>query len=195
MKALIMWDEETFWLGVLRAVPEEENAEKYFKDYITKRGGEILVNNFGLSPEEAESETAWAFANINDTLETEEHILTVYSGIDGLLAHFFVEGSPETRIALVDIPEPEKEQAGKKELDMAEPGMKACTCGCREFGAHMRCYHDVIVDPDNNYLGECAEGGTAIYEAEEPYGPYCCMNCGREYDELSDLPVYNGSGN
>lgn len=67
--------------------------------------------------------------------------------------------------------------------------MKRCKiCGCTEFSAHQRIYTDIIVDGDNHFIKNDSQNNSiAIYESENPYGPYTCKTCGMEYDELNDL--------
>lgn len=60
-------------------------------------------------------------------------------------------------------------------------------CGHKHFYAHQRCYVEVIVDDQNDVLGEADTYPTCIYEAESPYGPYVCTNCGTAYEELPRL--------
>jgi hypothetical protein len=55
----------------------------------------------------------------------------------------------------------------------------ACECGNNEFSASQRCYHDVVVDGENNWVRD--EG---VSESETPYGPYTCTKCGKIHDEL-----------
>lgn len=60
---------------------------------------------------------------------------------------------------------------------------KACpSCGCRKFYAHQVAYHDVIVNGNGIF-----EEDAGVYESDEPYGPYSCANCGREFEELDGL--------
>jgi|ETNmetMinimDraft_8_1059916.scaffolds.fasta_scaffold751084_1 hypothetical protein len=56
---------------------------------------------------------------------------------------------------------------------------KCLECENTSFRAHQRCYHDVTVDENNNFLDNIE-----IYMTEKPYGPYTCTKCGRIYDEL-----------
>lgn len=64
--------------------------------------------------------------------------------------------------------------------------MFVCECGCTEFYAHQRCTMDIKVDGDNNFLDTMPDDANcAIYDAETPFGPYECVECGREYDYLS----------
>lgn len=65
--------------------------------------------------------------------------------------------------------------------------MRRCKCGCTRFYAHQVCRADIIVDQDNNFMGDL-NGHISVYDAEEPYGPYTCEKCGAEYDSLDDLP-------
>lgn len=61
--------------------------------------------------------------------------------------------------------------------------MKRCDCGNDEFHAHQEVCTDVVVNADNLFLN-----GGEPYESDNPYGPYTCVECGKEYEELSDLP-------
>ena len=59
---------------------------------------------------------------------------------------------------------------------------RRCVCGNTRFIAHQVCYHDVIVDNDNNFARNIDIG-----EAENPYGPYICTVCDAEYENLDEL--------
>lgn len=62
-------------------------------------------------------------------------------------------------------------------------------CKSTEFSAHQLCRMDVIVNGDNIFERNFSENAAAdIYDAETPYGPYECMTCGAEYDDLEALP-------
>ena len=54
-----------------------------------------------------------------------------------------------------------------------------CECGGDHFMTHQIARHDIIVDTNGNFLAD-----SGIYDAEKPYGPFTCIACGREYDEL-----------
>lgn len=46
---------------------------------------------------------------------------------------------------------------------------------------------DVKVDGDNNFLDTMPDDSwSSIYDAEDPFGPYECIECGAEYDTLED---------
>lgn len=61
----------------------------------------------------------------------------------------------------------------------------ACKCGGNRFVAHQRVYVDVVVDGDNYFLENCGKDtDDAIYEAEDPYGPYTCLKCEKVDDDL-----------
>ncbi|MBQ3570206.1 MAG: hypothetical protein IJA20_05970 [Methanocorpusculum sp.] len=64
-----------------------------------------------------------------------------------------------------------------------------CVCGCNRFYAHQQLYADVIVDGGNNFIGNGVDDNlsNSISESGKPYGPYTCIMCGREYDDLEDL--------
>ena len=56
-----------------------------------------------------------------------------------------------------------------------------CECGSERFSAHQQCYHDVIVDENGNF-----EKDDGIYQSNNPYGPFTCIECDREYEELTE---------
>ena len=66
--------------------------------------------------------------------------------------------------------------------------MECTHCGNKEFNAHQVCRMDVVVDGDNNWVSNPggADSAASIYDSENPFGPYTCTDCGKEYDELQD---------
>jgi hypothetical protein len=66
--------------------------------------------------------------------------------------------------------------------------MFKCKCGGTEFSAHQILRVDIVVDGDNEFIRNENEldDSLAIYDAEAPYGPYVCRNCGMEYDNMED---------
>lgn len=56
-----------------------------------------------------------------------------------------------------------------------------CKCGSDRFMAHQICRHDVVVNDHGVWLED-----RGIYDSEKPYGPFTCMDCGQEYDELPE---------
>lgn len=58
----------------------------------------------------------------------------------------------------------------------------ACECGNKEFTASQKCYHTVKVDELGNFVEN-----VDIFEAESPYGPFVCTNCGKSYENLDEL--------
>lgn len=61
-------------------------------------------------------------------------------------------------------------------------------CGHDEFAAHQVCHMDVIVDGSNNFLhGAGKTTAECIYESDAPFGPYTCVKCGAQFDELTDM--------
>lgn len=59
---------------------------------------------------------------------------------------------------------------------------RKCRCGSDEFNAHQLTRHDVIVDAAGAYKKDIG-----VYDAEYPYGPFTCTQCGAEFDELEAL--------
>lgn len=67
--------------------------------------------------------------------------------------------------------------------------MRQCECGCTEFYAHQVCHLDVVVDGDNEWLrNPDNDTDAAIYHSGTPFGPYTCVSCGEEYDDIKDIP-------
>lgn len=61
----------------------------------------------------------------------------------------------------------------------------ACKCGSNEFSAFQVCRHDIVVDSQNNYIrGLCGQADQDIYDSDDPYGPYTCMRCHTQYDDI-----------
>lgn len=63
--------------------------------------------------------------------------------------------------------------------------MKCKHCGGEMFTAHQLCRMDVLVNESGDFLSDMPDG-PAIYDAENPYGPFQCCGCGAEYDELAE---------
>lgn len=58
-------------------------------------------------------------------------------------------------------------------------------CGGTRFIAHQLVRMDVIVDAEWNFIANVSDKAESdIYDAEEPYGPYTCAECGMEYENL-----------
>lgn len=57
-----------------------------------------------------------------------------------------------------------------------------CKCGGKRFMAHQISRHDVIVNEHGDWLAD-----HGIYDSETPYGPFTCLTCGQEYDELPKI--------
>lgn len=58
--------------------------------------------------------------------------------------------------------------------------MSKCTkCGNGRFYASQRCYHDIVVDANGEWIEDIA-----ISDAEKPYGPYICTECDESFEEL-----------
>lgn len=58
-------------------------------------------------------------------------------------------------------------------------------CGGKEFSASQVVRVNVVVDIDNHFLRNESENMVnSVYDADNPYGPYTCINCGEEYVNL-----------
>lgn len=67
--------------------------------------------------------------------------------------------------------------------------MRACKkCGCREFYGHQLVRMDVICTGEGFERNIHEDISTDIYDAEKPYGPFSCVDCGEQYDEYKDIP-------
>ena len=60
-----------------------------------------------------------------------------------------------------------------------------CECGNKEFYAHQLCRMDIICDEDGNWVKNTPNDQSCVYDAENPYGPFTCTKCRKEYGELS----------
>lgn len=67
---------------------------------------------------------------------------------------------------------------------------RVCTCGNDGFEAHQICRHLIRVDGNNDFIDD-TEG---VYGAEQPYGPFQCLSCGKEYAEFEDIPEQKKRG-
>lgn len=61
-----------------------------------------------------------------------------------------------------------------------------CKCGSRKFYASQIVYHDVITDERGFFSEEVGMG-----ECENPHGPFTCVDCGAEYDDLNTMEERN----
>lgn len=61
-----------------------------------------------------------------------------------------------------------------------------CQCGCAEFIARQVIRADIVVDDSGAFLRN-VEGGleAGVYDSSTPYGPFTCVKCGTEYEELT----------
>ncbi|MCC2255549.1 hypothetical protein LKD70_14185 [Ruminococcus sp. CLA-AA-H200] len=67
--------------------------------------------------------------------------------------------------------------------------MKKCVCGNTTFYAHQVCRLDIVVDGDNEFVRNAfATADASIYDSGNPYGPYTCTSCNREYGDWDDIP-------
>ena len=60
-------------------------------------------------------------------------------------------------------------------------------CGCSSFYAHQQCRVDIVVDNNNNFVQNLIDDkdlGDSVYDSETPYGPYQCIECGKEFEEI-----------
>jgi len=62
-----------------------------------------------------------------------------------------------------------------------------CKCGNDKFIGHQILRVDIMVDEHGEFYGNINPNGKILnncYDAERPYGPFGCTECGKEYDEL-----------
>lgn len=60
-----------------------------------------------------------------------------------------------------------------------------CKCGCDRFFAHQLLRVEIIVDGKGYYEEDAGKTlADSIYDAET-YGPYTCVECGAEYEDLT----------
>lgn len=63
-------------------------------------------------------------------------------------------------------------------------------CGKNQFIGHQIIRADVLVSGKGEFEGNLPGGLEGhIYDAEKPYGPFTCVCCGAEYDELIEEPL------
>lgn len=63
--------------------------------------------------------------------------------------------------------------------------MECTICGGTLFGGHQNTHMDVIVTGDGLFHDNVPGGADAgIYDSSQPYGPFQCVCCGAEYEEL-----------
>lgn len=73
--------------------------------------------------------------------------------------------------------------------------MLRCNCGCETFLAHQRIYVDIYVDSSLNFASNLHDDlEKSIYEADNPYGPYTCKRCSKEYDDDSGEMIETSPG-
>lgn len=62
-----------------------------------------------------------------------------------------------------------------------------CQCGNDRFVGHQILRVEVITDEHGDFYENLSCGlEKSIYDAGNPYGPFTCTECGKEYDELMD---------
>ena len=60
-----------------------------------------------------------------------------------------------------------------------------CVCGNDKFIGHQVVRADIVVNQDGDFDSNLECGlDAAVYDTEDPYGPFTCTACGKEYDEL-----------
>lgn len=62
------------------------------------------------------------------------------------------------------------------------------SCNHEEFTASQVCRVSVVVDAKNHFIknqGKRME--EAVFDADDPYGTYSCVQCGKEYEDLNEL--------
>ena len=58
-------------------------------------------------------------------------------------------------------------------------------CGSKRFIGHQLIRADVYVDENGDFDGNLPGGlEAAIYDSEKPYGPFTCIKCSEEFNEL-----------
>lgn len=61
-------------------------------------------------------------------------------------------------------------------------------CGHEEFSGNQICRVNVVVDAKNNFIRNQEKTMEAsVYDADNPYGMYSCLNCGKEYEDVCVL--------
>ena len=60
-----------------------------------------------------------------------------------------------------------------------------CECGNDKFYAHQVCHMDVVVNEHNDWESNHPDSESCCYESDNPFGPYVCTECDKEYPDLS----------
>lgn len=65
--------------------------------------------------------------------------------------------------------------------------MKCKKCGHDEFNGHQLTRSNVVVDESGRFLRNHSDDPAKdIYDLERPYGPFKCLKCGAECDEMDE---------
>lgn len=59
-----------------------------------------------------------------------------------------------------------------------------CSCGNPEFYAHQVCRMDIVCDGSGNWIKNTPSDDSSCYDADNPFGPFTCTKCRKEYEEL-----------
>jgi len=67
-------------------------------------------------------------------------------------------------------------------MEIAE--MARCSCGNGEFYAHQVCHMDIVCDGGGEWVRNTPSDDSCCYESINPFGPFTCTKCRKEYEEL-----------
>lgn len=67
--------------------------------------------------------------------------------------------------------------------------MKCSVCSHAKFFGHQVVHTNIVCDEKGSFYSNTKNGLDAeVYEFREPFGPFQCVFCGAEYEELTDVP-------
>lgn len=112
--------------------------------------------------------------NLNNLLDSQAQSKGVY------IAHIDM-GADETSLE-VELDE------GNIAFSLMVKNNECPDCGKNEFSANQVCRVNVVVDNLNNFIrNQDNNMESSVYDADNPFGPYSCMDCGFSFDEIDEL--------
>lgn len=138
---------------------------------------------------------AAAVRRVYEDFDVDEHVaLFVEASVKGTSGvpklSVLVEDAKEINEMLLTLAEAfEDIESGTSEREQKAYTRCCPNCGGVSFSGHQVLHIDVLVDIETgDFLGNINdEIESNIYESSDPYGPYHCMTCGFECDNLSEL--------
>lgn len=77
---------------------------------------------------------------------------------------------------------------GSLAFTLSIPTNSCYVCQGKEFSANQVCRVNVVVDSQNNFLRNESENmESSVYDSDNPFGPYSCLSCGEEYEDIDSI--------